>query len=400
MAICFSSIAQPITINFTDSLYAEEDLYHGYVYLNHVNGNKVSIRQGELTFTYPKNFSAEDTAFYNEYFIGYEGKVSRGIGILIANYLSAQPALYVDLNNNLDFSDDGSPVQFSDSTAYLTFRSKSDAEAKFSILYTIAKKDSAHLVFLDKMFQVDKTSKTGKMPSEFWFNAKRHNNKLIKTVLNGDSVKIALHDYNCNGRFDDAGKDLIFINNPEIQFNAFPTSGCITLDSSTTLFSFKDQVYKVVEVDPLGRYLTIEPSNLPYTKPIGPGDKMPDIKLPTANGDSLSLYSLLDGKHYLLIDMWADWCKACHGSAPKLREFADQHSASIKLLGVSPHNLNNAIEKYTTKYEHHWQQALTTPTFMKAFLAEEYPRYILIDPNGQIISLKTHPSSIPQLIKH
>ncbi len=91
------------------------------------------------------------------------------------------------------------------------------------------------------------------MSSEFWFHTKRHNNKIIETTLAGDSVKIALHDYNCNGRFDDAESDLIFINYPNIQFDAFPTSGCIKLDTANTLFSFNDQVYLVLEVDPFGQ---------------------------------------------------------------------------------------------------------------------------------------------------
>ncbi len=98
--------------------------------------------------------------------------------------------------------------------------------------------------------------------------------------------------------------------------------------------------------------------------------------------------------------MWADWCKPCHGSAPKLQEFALKHSERVKLLGVSPHNINNAVEKFTTQYKHNWPQALTTPLFMKTFLAEEYPRYILIDPQGKIVSLKTYPHLVEEIIKN
>ena len=398
--LCLSGTSQPITFQFSDSLYAEEDDSHGFVYLHKIAGNSVTTRQGTFQITFPKDFKGDDTAFCHEYFVGYPGEVPRGIGILIANYQSSAPTLYVDLNNNLDFGDDDEPIHFSDSSTYLTFTGKPDPEARFSICYWLSKKDTAGIHYLDKSFQIQVLNERGigLMSSEFWFNSKRHNNTILKTTLNEDSVKIALHDYNVNGRFDDAESDMIFVNDVEIPFDSYPTSGCITLDSNLTLFSFHNQVYQVTEIDPYGRFITIEPSNLAYEKPLGPGDEIPDLKLPTPNGDSLSLKSMLDGQHYLLIDMWADWCKPCRASAPELKEFAEKHKDHLKILGVSAHNVNDAVAKYTAEYGHDWPQALTTKEFMKTFLAEEYPRYILVDPNGKIISLRTYPHEIEELI--
>lgn len=397
--LVLSGKSQSITFHFSDSLYAEEDLSHSFVFLEHVNGNNVKGRfAGELSFTYPNNFEYSDTAFTHEYFIGYEGKIKRGIGILIGDYNSVSPTMYLDYNNNLDFRDDGRPVFFTDSTAYLTFSSKTYPSAKFSILYSLTKFDSTKVDFLNKTFNVDTQASQGLMSSQYWYYSKRHNNKILKTILGGDSVKIALHDYNVNGRFDDANSDLIFINDVEIPFDSYPTSGCITLDSATTLFSFHNQVYQVTEIDPFGRFITIEPSALPYKKPLAPGDMMPDLKLPTPSGDSLSLKSMIDGQHYLVIDMWADWCKPCRNSAPQLKVFAEKHKDKITMLGISPHNVNDAVAKFTAQYDHDWTQALTTKEFMKTFLAEEYPRYILVDPTGKIISLRTYPHKIEELI--
>ncbi|WP_417590268.1 TlpA family protein disulfide reductase [Owenweeksia hongkongensis] len=400
LVFCLSGKTQPTTIQFSDSLYCEENLSHTFVFLEHVNGNHVRGHfVGDLSFIYPENFKHSDTAFTHEYFIGYKGKIKRGIGILIGDYNSSSPTMYVDYNNNLNFRDDGDPIIFIDSTAYLTLPSKANPTAQFSLLYSLPKFDSTKTHFLNKTFNVDTQTTKGLMSSKYWYYSKRHNNKLSKTLLNGDSLKIVLHDYNCNGTFNDPGEDLVFVNQPMIPFDAFPTSGCITLDSNFTLFSFNDQIYRIVEIEPTGRFITFEETDLPYEKPLGPGDQMPNLMLPTPQGDSLSLKSMIDGKHYLVIDMWADWCKPCHASAPKLKEFAEKHRDKVKVLGVSPHNLNDAVANYTTKYGHDWTQALTTKEFMKTFLAEEYPRYILVDPTGKIISLKTYPHQIEALIE-
>lgn len=398
--VAAGSAAQQHTLFFTDSLYAEENLAHSFAFLEHVKGNNVEGHFiGSLSITYPENFNHQDTAFTHEFFVGYEGQVKRGIAILIGDYNSSAPTLYIDYNNNLDFRDDGPPTVFKNSSAYITLSAKAPHNGKFSIRYTIPKPDSASVHFLNKTFNVDSQATHGLMSAEYWYDSKRHNNKLTKTLLDGDSVKVVLHDYNVNGNFDDIGSDLIFFNQPIIPFDAFPTSGCIKLDTNTTLFSFKNKTYKVVEIEPTGRYITIEETDLPYKKPLGPGDVMPNLTLATPSGDSLKLVDMLDGEHYLMINMWANWCKPCHNSAPKLKEFADKHSEKIKVLGVSPHNVNNAIEKFTAQYNHDWLQALNSKEFMQVFLAEEYPRYILIDPKGIIISLRTFPHEVEDKLK-
>ncbi|AEV33533.1 thiol-disulfide isomerase-like thioredoxin [Owenweeksia hongkongensis DSM 17368] len=401
-AFCLTGKSQLTTIQFSDSLFPQENESHGFTFLFDVNADSVSTRFGVFHFKYPKNFQANDTAYCSEYFVGFPGKRPRGISMLVANYKSGNPTLYIDRNNNLDFGDDyNSPISFRDSSTFFVLTGKSDPKEQFGMKYWIDKLDTASTSFHDKMFNVEGMREKGidMMSSLYWFKTKRYESRITKTTLNGDSVKVALHDYNINGRFDDAGKDMIFFGEPNFPFDADLISGALTLDTSATLFSFHNQVYKVIEVDPFGKFITIEPSNLAYEKSLGPGDPMPNLMLPTPQGDSLSLKSMIDGKHYLVIDMWADWCKPCHASAPKLKEFAEKHRDKVKMLGVSPHNLNDAVANYTTKYGHDWTQALTTKEFMKTFLADEYPRYILIDPKGKIVSLRTYPHQIEELIE-
>lgn len=61
------------------------------------------------------------------------------------------------------------------------------------------------------------------------------------------------------------------------------------------------------------------------------GDIAPDIKLPTPEGDSVSLYSLR-GK-VVLIDFWASWCGPCRKENPHVVEAYNEYKDKLFSVG-------------------------------------------------------------------
>ncbi|MDR4987880.1 MAG: TlpA disulfide reductase family protein [Bacteroidales bacterium] len=65
-----------------------------------------------------------------------------------------------------------------------------------------------------------------------------------------------------------------------------------------------------------------------------PGDKAPEIIMPSPDGEMIALSSLRG--NYVLIDFWASWCTPCRKANPKLKLIYDTyHSKGFEIYGIS-----------------------------------------------------------------
>jgi thiol-disulfide isomerase/thioredoxin len=109
------------------------------------------------------------------------------------------------------------------------------------------------------------------------------------------------------------------------------------------------------------------------------------------NGGTTSLDDL-KGK-YVYIDVWATWCAPCKAEIPSLKKIEDKyHNKNITFVSISvdrkkDHNkwLKMVKEKEMKGYQlfadNDWNS-----DFVKAYLILGIPRFILIDPKGNIVN--------------
>jgi len=134
------------------------------------------------------------------------------------------------------------------------------------------------------------------------------------------------------------------------------------------------------------------------------GKISPTFTYPDINGKNISLNSL-KGK-YVYIDVWATWCGPCTVQIPYLKKLEESYKdKNIAFVGLSVDTQENKSqwEAMVKQRGLKGYQVLADNDFRSNFVQEYYikgiPRFILIDPEGKIISPDAPRPSEPSLIE-
>lgn len=109
----------------------------------------------------------------------------------------------------------------------------------------------------------------------------------------------------------------------------------------------------------------------------------------------------LKGK-YVYIDMWATWCGPCIAEIPSLKKIeATYHDKNIAFVSISVDQDKEAWQKMVTEKELGGIQLHYggDQTFSNEYMVSGIPRFILIDPNGGVVSPNAPRPSDSKLIE-
>jgi len=130
----------------------------------------------------------------------------------------------------------------------------------------------------------------------------------------------------------------------------------------------------------------------------------PDFTYTDVNGKTVSLKELR-GK-YVYIDVWATWCTPCKAEIPFLTKVEeDYHGKNIYFISLSVDKMKDKPKWVSYVKEHNLPgiQLIAdkdfSSEFIKKFNINSIPRFILIDPQGRIISGDAKRPSNPELRK-
>jgi thiol-disulfide isomerase/thioredoxin len=119
-------------------------------------------------------------------------------------------------------------------------------------------------------------------------------------------------------------------------------------------------------------------------------------------GGTTSL-SNLKGK-YVYLDIWATWCAPCKAEIPYLKQIESEfHDRNIEFVSISvdKENAHETWKKMITDQNLGGIQLFADNNFESEFIAEyginAIPRFILLDPEGNIVDADTYRPSNPKL---
>ncbi len=139
-------------------------------------------------------------------------------------------------------------------------------------------------------------------------------------------------------------------------------------------------------------------------KTLMPGSVSPKFEYENFKGGATALESL-KGK-YVYIDVWATWCGPCRKEIPSLQKVEEQyHGKNIEFVSLSI-DAKKDYEKWKKFVDEKKLGGIQliadndwNSKFVTDYAIEGIPRFILVDPNGNIVSADAPRPSDPKLIE-
>jgi len=406
-----------LLLGFTNKLFSQDSLiiyfgdeYHissphsnGFMKLFKCTDDGRFIHYGKTKqIVFPENFIVKDTALALNYFTGWKNSITPNqVLFLIGNYSSFSPVVYVDYNQNLDFSDDGDPLVFRADTSAIVYLNNSEfTSAQFPIkLYYPNLNPKLKGQVKSILGSTDDALGNDNVDVDYWFADKRMNLKVSYLVFDEDSLKIGIYDYNCNGLYNDLGFDRITIsdskNNPiSIELN----QGAVVY---TDDFAIKvgNQVYEIQEIEASGKYIKLKKSEEKYLQPIKLGSDISDLNLKLLTEEITTIQHIQEHGKYLLIDFWGTWCKGCTQQLPALKKLVESNKDKLQVIGMSFGDTKEQIESYVKKHTIKWSIGFADEDLIRKLRVDGFPTYMLLNKSGEILLMNGDLEQISKIIE-
>jgi len=374
----------------------------GFIPLFKLDSDSIHNKQLSLIIRrLPNTINKSKTAYCFVYFTGIGNSLfDTELTLLVENYETNNPTIYIDRNGNLDFADDSAPLKLND-RLILKLANGDDNSAIYH--YQIAKsqisKENENQI---KNRYASRFPKSSIISPVNWLTNQRLSVRISREMIGNNPISILLQDNTVDGLFTfqthETG-DRIFIAEGEIEEDIDLQSYLRQAEpiDHNAVFELYGKNYNVKKTSKNGQALTIAETIINTRTMFKEGEDISSFTFELLDGKSVRIKDLLKEKKPLLIDVGGTWCGGCIRQQSTIKKL--YKDGKLEIIGVFDHDTPQSVTKYVKKHNINWPVALVDSAFKNMFRINSYPTYILISSEGKIIFMDRNSEQIVKYLQ-
>ncbi|MFA9214102.1 MAG: hypothetical protein ACEQSR_09705 [Candidatus Methylacidiphilales bacterium] len=410
----FCLLAQNDVITVNLDTWGKDDRFHKYentLALFKVQGDTIKSLDFEdlrpaINIIIKKPTGYKNYAYGFLFFTGSNNYKNQGyVTVLVGDYNTINPTMWVDVNQNFDFTDDEKimmPYYYQNGIEILLPNAQNNLGGNKVLLSRTMLFGKLDLrKYKDEYYQYYYKDRIF-VGLDFTYREQRYLAKTGIVKLNDDSFRIALHDGNSNGKFNDKDTDrVIVINYNDSIYDTTNDLFASKLSSNAknNYFEKNGKIFEIVEADAAGTFIKIKPSNsdLLFGK-IAEGKKIPKVSITTHRGEKKNLKKLR--KHQVFMYFTSLTSKNFEKDTAILRQIAAIDSCHIRVILFLYTNKSYTVRIYGSQSKANYTVALGHKVLNKKLGIRGLPQTLLVGKRRKVIKYGITPEEyLNQLIK-
>ena len=387
--------------------YAKDDRFDKYqitLALFEVKGDTIQSMDFEGTrpiqaIVIKKPQGPKQFAYGNLFFSGSNNAYNPGyVSVLVGNPYHRNPILYIDHNQNFDFSDDTSYQlpYFEEKPLSLELYNANNLEGKIKILLSRTRPYGQKYEFRKYMDEYYAMAYPGRkfMGFEFCYREQRYIARTGQVKQEKESFTIGLLDANANGLYNDAEIDkILFVNSSDTVLDATNPLNFVVFSKTgkPNYFEKNNKLYQVIEVDAAGKFIKIKESNdLVDFNRIEIGKKVPKVKLTPAKGNAFKLNSLRRKEVYFYFGNKS--AKNFHSDTLLLRQIAQLNPNKLKVICVLYVNKSYELRIFNSDATPNYYLVYGTKELSTKLGINSLPQYLYVGKKRRVKAYGINPN--------
>ena len=207
-------------------------------------------------------------------------------------------------------------------------------------------------------------------------------------TIQSSSFTIGISDNNRNKKFNDIGKDRIWLEFHGTIVIRFQDGVSNALIATETYFKVDNFVFKIISIDEDGKFIKIQVIKdfdlVPNLKLV---NRIPDYDFKLLDGNNTNFNDYINKEKYIYVEFWGSWCKPCLDIIPRIKEIHNSYKDNMTIISINNSDSPKWISEFVTSQGIEWIQGKVSASssLPEEFLLNGYPYGVLFKPNGEVI---------------